>query len=84
MTNKQKELIKFCGYKIVDNHLVGEKECISKIYFDETTKLFSIEMKAYTFSPGDYESIEMFSISLNHMLGLVYELNQIKDGDSND
>lgn len=84
MTNKQKELIKFCGYKIIDNHLVGEKECISSIYFDENSGLFSIKMKAFNFSPGDYESIEMFSITLNHMLGLVYELNLIKDCVSND
>lgn len=84
MTNKQKELIKFCGYKIVGNRLVGEKECISSIYYDEISGLFSIDMKAFNFSPGDYESVEMFSITLNHMLGLVYELNLIKDGVSND
>ena len=34
-------------------------------------------MKSFTFKPGDYESVEMFSITLNHMLGLVYELNLI-------
>ena len=84
MTNKQKELINFCGYKIVDNYLVGEKECISSIYFDEVTKLFSIKIKAFNFSPGDYDSIELFSITLNHMLGLIYELNMIKDGVSNE
>lgn len=84
MTNKQKELIKFCGYKIVGNRLVGEKECISSIYYDEISGLFSIDMKAFNFSPGDYESVEIFSITLNHMLGLVYELNLIKDGVSND
>ena len=84
MTNKQKELIKFCGYKIVDNYLVGEKDCIASIYFDEATKLFSIKINAFDFSPGDYESIELFSITLNHMLGLVYELNLIKNNDSND
>ncbi len=81
MTNKQKELIKFCGYKIVGNHLVGEKKCISSIYYDETSRLFSIKIKAFTFIPSNYESVEMFSITLNHMLGLIYELNSIKDGD---
>lgn len=84
MTNKQKELIRFCGYKIVDNHLVGEKECISSIYYDKISGLFSIRMKAFNFVPGDYESVEMFSITLNHMLGLIYELNLIKDGGSHD
>lgn len=83
MTNRQKELIKLCGYKIVDNKLVGEKECISSIFYDEKSKLFSINMKSFTFKPGDYESIEMFSITLNHMLGLVYELNLIKDQHEN-
>ena len=84
MTNEQKELIKFCGYKIVDNHLVGEKECISSIYYDKISGLFSIQMKAFNFVPGDYDSVEMFSITLNHMLGLIYELNLIKDGGSHD
>lgn len=79
MTNRQKELIKLCGYKIVDNKLIGEKESLSAIYYDEDTNLFSIDMKAFKFKPGDYESVEMFSITLNHMLGLVYELNMIKD-----
>ena len=77
MTNRQKELINLCGYKIVDNRLIGEKECISSIYYDEKTKLFSIDMKPYNFTPGDYETVEMVSITLNHMLGLVYELNLI-------
>lgn len=77
MTNRQKELIKLCGYKIVDNKLIGEKECISNIYYDEESQLFSIDMKSYNFKPGDYETVEMFSITLNHMLGLVYELNLI-------
>lgn len=82
MTNRQKDLIKFCGYKIAGNKLVGEKDCISNMYYDEKTGLFSIDMKAFTFTPGDYDSVEMFSITLNHMLGLVYELNSIKDADS--
>lgn len=77
MTNKQKELINLCGYKIVDNRSIGEKECISSIYYDEKTSLFSIDMKSYNFTPGDYETIEMLSIALNRMLGLVYELNMI-------
>ena len=82
MNERQKELIKLCGYKIVGNKLVGEKECISNIYFDNKTKLFSINIKAYKFTPGDYETIETFSITLNHMLGLIYELNLINDKES--
>lgn len=77
MTDKQKELIKALGYKIVGNTLVGEKDCIAKIYYDNDSHLFSIKMKAYVFAPADYESIEMFSITFNHMLGLIYELNLI-------
>ena len=82
MTNRQKELIKLCGYKVVDNKLVGENDSISYIYYDEGSKLFSINMKSYSFKPGDYETVEMFSITLNHMLALVYELNMIKDGNN--
>lgn len=77
MTDRQKELIKSLGYKIIDNTLIGEKKCISKIYYDNYSHLFSIKMKAYIFDPADYESMEMFSITFNHMLGLVYELNLI-------
>lgn len=84
MTNRQKELIKFCGYKIIDNKLVGEKECISNIFYDEKSGLFSIDISAYTFVPGDYDSIEAFTIVINRMLGLIYELNSIKDGDSSE
>ena len=34
MTNRQKELIKFCGYKIAGYKLVGEKDCIFNMYYD--------------------------------------------------
>lgn len=79
MNNRQKELIKLCEYKIIGNRIVGKKDCISTIYFDEDAKLFSIKIKSYNFTPGDYENIEMFTITVNHMLGLVYELNLIKE-----
>ena len=81
ITNRQKELITLCGYKII-NKLIGEKESISCIYYDEKSGLFSIDLKSHNFNPGDYEEIEMFTITVNHMLGLIYELNLI--GGNND
>ena len=77
ITNRQKELITLCGYKIIDNRLESEKDSVSSIYFDTNTGLFSIDIKSYSFKPGDYEEVEMFTITVNHMLGLIYELNLI-------
>lgn len=85
MNKRQIELLNFCGYKIdSSNRINGEKDCIASMAFDEKSKMFSIKIKSYTFNPGDYESIEMFTITVNHMLGLIFELNSIKDGDSNE
>lgn len=80
MTKKQLELLNFCGYKVDKNNKIsGEKECIASMFFDEKTKLFSVAIKSYTFEPGDYDSIEMLTITVNHMLGLVYDLNHLED-----
>ena len=78
ITKRQNELIKFCGYKIKNNRLIGENESLSSIFFDKKTGLFSIDIKSHTFSPGDYDSIEYFTITLNRMLGLIYELNNLE------
>lgn len=77
ISSRQKELITLCGYRIIDNRLIGDKESISSIYYDAKSGLFSIDIKAYNFKPGNYEEIEMFTITVNHMLGLIYELNII-------
>lgn len=77
MTNRQIKLLNFCGYKVIGNKIYGEKECIANIVFDKKSKLFSIDIDAYSFKPGDYVSIEAFTLVVNHMLGIIYELNEM-------
>lgn len=81
MNKRQLELLNLAGFKVNDNKITWKNNSHSSIYFDQDTKLFSIKVNAYTFTPGDYDSVEYLAIDLNHMLGLVYELNMIKDGD---
>jgi len=85
MNNKQIELLKFCGFEIDDDHLlVLEKEnknSLVKICFNNSVKLFTIKTQGCYFKPNDYDSIELFTIELSRKLGLVYELNHLKDGD---
>ncbi len=80
MTKKQIEILTFCGYKIDGNKIYGEKECIASIIFDDKSKMFALDVKAHTFEPGDYDSIEMLYLAVYHMLGLIYNLNTLGDG----
>lgn len=81
MNKRQLELLKLVGFKVSGNNITWKNKSYSSIYFDQATKLFGIKVNAHTFTPGDYDSVEYLAIDLNHMLGLVYELNMIKDGD---
>lgn len=84
MNKRQIELLNLIGLKINGNNIEWKKDSLASIYFDQNTKLFNIKIKEYDFTPGDYDSIEYLTIDLNHMLGLIYELNMIKDGVSNE
>ena len=81
MNKRQLELLNLVGFKVDGNNITWKNNSHSSIYFDKDTKLFSIKVDAYTFTPGDYDSVEYLAIDLHHMLGIIYELNMIKDGD---
>lgn len=84
MNKRQIELLNLIGLKINGNNIEWKKDSLASIYFDQNTKLFNIKIKEHDFIPGDYDSIEYLTIDLNQMLGLIYELNMIKDGISNE
>ncbi|MCI5521357.1 MAG: hypothetical protein MR411_01900 [Tenericutes bacterium] len=81
MNKHQEQLLNLCGYHVDENgSIIKEDESkLSIILFDKETRLFNISISAYTFNPGDHDSIEYFSVELNHKLVLVYELNLVKD-----
>ena len=81
MNKHQEQLLNLCGYHVDETGSIikEDKSKLSTIIFDKETRLFTISISAYTFNPGDHDSIEEFSIDLNHKLGLVYELNLVND-----
>lgn len=79
MNKRQIELLNLVGFKVVGNNINWKNDSLASIFFDETSGLFNIKVQAHTFTPGDYEDVEYLAIDLNHMLGLVYELNSIKE-----
>lgn len=82
MTNKQIEILNFLKKKMDGNNVVWDHESKASMFFDEDSKLFNIKIDAHTFTPGDYDSIEQFTIDVSHMLALAYELNFFCGGDS--
>ena len=84
MTNRQIELLKLVGFKIDGNKIIWKNDSLASIFYDKKSGLFNIKVQAHTFTPGDYDSVEYLAIDLNHMLGLIYELNSLKEGDSNE
>ena len=79
MNKRQIELLNFVGFQVDENKIKWKNSSLASIFFDKDSGLFSIKVQAHNFAPGDYDSIEYLSIDLNHMLGLVYELNSIKE-----
>lgn len=79
MNKRQIELLNFAGFKVNGNNIKWKNNSLASIFFDEASGLFSIKVQAHNFTPRDYKSIEYLSIDLNHMLGLVYELNFVKE-----
>lgn len=79
MTKKQIELLKLVGFKIKGNNVIWKNKSLASIYYDEKAKLFNIKVEQHTFTPGDYDAIEYLAIDINHMLGLIYELNSIRE-----
>lgn len=55
------------------------KKVFQNIYIDYKIKLFSLNLKSYKFAPGNHKIIETTSNTLNHILGLIYELNLIRN-----
>jgi len=85
MTNKQVELLKFCGFEVDDSHLLvrdKNKDSLVTICYNSVAKLFTIKTTGFHFKAKDYDSVEKFSIDLNRKLSLVYELNTYM-GDDN-
>lgn len=79
MNKRQIELLNFVGFQVDGDNIKWKNNSLASIFFDKDSELFSIKVQAHNFAPGDYDSIEYLSIDLNHMLGLVYELNSIKE-----
>ena len=79
MNKRQIELLNFVGFQVDGDNIKWKNNSLASIFFDNDSGLFSIKVQAHNFAPGDYDSIEYLSIDLNHMLGLVYELNSIKE-----
>lgn len=84
ISKRQFELLNLVGFKIEGDNIIWKNDSQASIYYDEPTGLFNIKVKAHTFTPGDYDSVEYLAIDLNHMLGLIYELNSIRGGDSDE
>ena len=83
MNKRQIELLNFVDFQVDGNNIKWKNNSLASIFFDKDSGLFSINVQAHNFKPGDYDSIEYLAIDLNHMLGLVYELNSIGGGNSN-
>ncbi len=79
MNKRQIELLNFVGFQVDGDNIKWKNNSLASIFFDKNSGLFSIKVQEHNFAPGDYNSIEYLSIDLNHMLGLVYELNSIKE-----
>jgi len=83
MNKKQRELLKFLGFKVDGINITWKNDSLVSIFFDESSGLFNIKIQEHTFKPGDYDSIEYLAIDLHHMLGIIYELNSVR-GDKNE
>ena len=83
-TKRQLELLRLCGFEFVDNKFKDfhNRNMLVDIIYESDTGLFTLETKGKRFDVKDYDSVEAFTIDVNHVLGLIYELNLLNENEN--
>lgn len=76
---RQLQMLELCGFKFDNNKVIDiqNRNMLVEITYTYVTGMFGVKTEGKYFDFGDYDSVENFTIDVNHVLGLVYELNML-------